>query len=70
MGASMSEEKIWNVTELRASKPEAPSVFRRMSPQQRLLHETIIRALQMVLNAWKHYLDNEKKQDEKQDPQE
>ena len=35
--------------------------FRHMSPQQLVLHETIIRALQMVLNAWKHYVETEKK---------
>lgn len=34
---------------------------RRMSPQQVVLHETIIRALQMVINAWQHYIKDEKK---------
>lgn len=30
-----------------------------MSPSQRILHEVVIRALQMVLNAWRKYLDEE-----------
>ncbi len=37
---------------------------RRMSPQQVLLHETIIRALQMVINAWTHYIKDEKQHKE------
>lgn len=32
-----------------------------MRPQEALLHEVIIRALQMVLNAWKRYLEDRKK---------
>ena len=57
MGAGVSAP---NVTELR-SKEEQPIVIRRMSPQQVVLHETIIRALQMVINAWGHYIKDEKK---------
>jgi hypothetical protein len=32
-----------------------------MRPAERLLHEVIIRALQMVLNAWKRYLEDRDK---------
>jgi len=32
-----------------------------MTPHQRLLHETIIRALQMIINVWKKYLESEDK---------
>lgn len=32
-----------------------------MTPSQVLLHETIIRALQMVVNVWKKYLKDEKR---------
>lgn len=38
-----------------------------MKPAERLLHEVIIRALQMVLNSWKKYLD-ERKLEEPQEP--
>lgn len=34
-----------------------------MRPAERLLHEVIIRALQMVLNAWKRYLEDRTKID-------
>jgi hypothetical protein len=30
-----------------------------MRPAERLLHEVIIRALQMVLNAWQRYLKDQ-----------
>lgn len=29
-----------------------------MRPAERLLHEVIIRALQMILNVWKRYLED------------
>lgn len=37
-----------------------------MSQSAMLLHEIIIRALQMVLNGWKKYLDDEKKRNQQE----
>ena len=34
-----------------------------MRPAERLLHEVIIRALQMILNAWQRYLKDQTKID-------
>lgn len=45
---------------------EQPARISRMSPQQVVLHETIIRALQMVINAWQHYIKDEKKHNSQQ----
>lgn len=39
----------------------APVEPRRSLPNHIILHDIIIRALQMVLNAWKHYVKSEKK---------
>jgi hypothetical protein len=39
-----------------------------MRPHEALLHEVIIRALQMVLNAWKRYLEDRKKTDSDERP--
>ena len=41
--------------------PDLQPKVRRMTAQQVVLHETIIRALQMVINAWQHYIKDEKK---------
>jgi hypothetical protein len=38
-----------------------------MRPAERLLHEVIIRALQMVLNAWKRYLEDRTKENSSDD---
>lgn len=42
---------------------DRPRIFtgKGLSPSALLLHETVVRALQMVLNGWKKYLDDEKK---------